>query len=70
MSSKHDLRGIRLLVVDDDPDIRDVYQFLLDTNGATVTAAESGNSAWKRFREEPPDLVIRTSTCATATATS
>ena len=48
----------RVLVADDDPDIRRLIVFTLRRRGHTVAEAESGNSALDLIRQEHPDLVV------------
>jgi signal transduction histidine kinase/ActR/RegA family two-component response regulator len=52
------LAGLRLLVVDDEPDARDLVEHLLRDSGAEVAVAASGDEALERFRAAPPDLVV------------
>ncbi|MBK8964837.1 MAG: response regulator [Candidatus Competibacteraceae bacterium] len=47
-----------ILVVDDDPHIRDVICFALKKDGFTTVEAEDGEQALKRFQETRPDLVV------------
>jgi DNA-binding response OmpR family regulator len=48
----------RILVVDDDPDIRGLVRELLDRRGFTVTEARDGREALRAFFSERPDLVV------------
>jgi DNA-binding response OmpR family regulator len=48
----------RILVVDDDPDIRGLLRELLDRRGFTVTEARDGQEALRVFFEQRPDLVV------------
>ncbi|MBV8746349.1 MAG: response regulator, partial [Xanthobacteraceae bacterium] len=48
----------RILVVDDDPHIRDVIRFALEKAGITTEIARDGGEALTLFRRRPPDLVI------------
>jgi DNA-binding response OmpR family regulator len=48
----------RILVVDDDPDIRGLVHELLDRRGFTVTEARDGHEALRAFYAERPDLVV------------
>lgn len=52
------LHGVHVLVVDDDPEARDILQELLLGNGATVSSAGAVPEAVERFREQPPDILI------------
>jgi len=48
----------RILVVDDDPDIRGLLRVLLDGRGYSVTEARDGNEALRVFFDERPNLVL------------
>src|SRR5918998_4774207 len=48
----------RILVVDDDADIRGLVRELLDRRGFAVSEARDGQEALRRFFEERPDLVV------------
>lgn len=48
----------KLLVVDDDPQARNVLTSLFELEGYTVSAAANGREAEKVCRKSPPDLVI------------
>jgi DNA-binding response OmpR family regulator len=48
----------RILVVDDDSDIRGLVRELLDRRGFAVTEAKDGQEALRRVFEERPDLVV------------
>ncbi len=51
--------GIRILAVDDEPDLRTLLRILLENRGYAVTEAASGEEAVRRLREDPVyDLVI------------
>jgi two-component system nitrogen regulation response regulator NtrX len=47
-----------ILVVDDEPDIRNLIKEILEDEGFTVSLAEDGNSARQMRHEEPPDLIL------------
>jgi len=47
-----------ILVVDDDPHIREVLEFALKADGFAVTVGGSGEEALRRFKSDKPDLVI------------
>ncbi|MFW6358920.1 MAG: PAS domain-containing protein, partial [Chroococcales cyanobacterium] len=53
-----DLRGIRILVVDDDADTRDYIFYLLQSYGAIVTAVSSGAEALTTITQFKPDVLI------------
>ena len=48
----------RILVVDDDPHIRDLLLFALGKAGLAAEGAADGEEAWERIAAAPPDLVI------------
>jgi DNA-binding NtrC family response regulator len=47
-----------ILVVDDEPDIRDLVREILEDEGYRVSVAENGTTARAAFANEPPDLVL------------
>ena len=52
------LRGVRLLVVEDDADTREVVGVILRESGAEVVGVESADAALDAFRSSPPDMLI------------
>ena len=48
----------RVLVVEDEPDIRDLLAFHLEREGYLVTRASTGAEALRQLRASAPDLVI------------
>jgi DNA-binding response OmpR family regulator len=50
--------GDRVLVADDDADIRDLVEFKLTQAGYTVQAVGDGLSAWEAFEAVRPELVV------------
>ena len=52
------LRGIRILVVDDDPDIRALARLALTQDGHRVVEASSGREALALMEAEIPDLLV------------
>lgn len=48
----------KILLVDDDPHIRDMVRFALAREGFSVVEAENGVEALRRAEDERPDLVI------------
>ncbi|HEY8944992.1 MAG TPA: response regulator [Polyangiaceae bacterium] len=52
------LSGIRLLVVDDDPDTRDLLESILITAGASVVMAPNVAEALQQLALEQPDLIL------------
>jgi two-component system, OmpR family, phosphate regulon response regulator PhoB len=54
----HAAQGARVLIVDDDPDIRQVVAAMLHAVGLTVIPAASAEDALTRVRAEPFDLLV------------
>lgn len=55
------LEGIRVMIVEDDPDSREVLQIFLEQNGASVRTADSARSGMAAFLDETspvPDVLI------------
>lgn len=50
--------GAKILVVDDDPDMREALQMMLESGGYTVVMAEDGQQCLAKLKEEQPDLLI------------
>ena len=55
---RESLSGLRVLVVDDEADAREVMRFMLERGGAQVRIADSAAEALDAIREERPDLLI------------
>ncbi|MDM8567405.1 sigma-54 dependent transcriptional regulator [Candidatus Halobeggiatoa sp. HSG11] len=47
-----------ILVIDDEPDIRDLMREILEDEGFTVSVAKDGKTARKLRTEQPPDLIL------------
>ncbi|MCC5656625.1 response regulator [Nostoc sp. XA010] len=52
------LTGIRLLIVDDDEDIRDFLGFVLEQAGAEVCIVTSAIEALEAVEQSPPDILL------------
>lgn len=52
------LKDVRILLVDDAPDVRFLLGRILSCFGANVTMAGSAEEALKHFYEAPPDLLV------------
>jgi DNA-binding response OmpR family regulator len=48
----------RVVIADDDPDIRRLVQITVSNAGCDVTVASDGEEALELIRQSPPDLVI------------
>jgi CheY-like chemotaxis protein len=53
-----DLGGLRILVVDDDLDLRESLTMLLEIYGASVTAVASAGEALEALSHEVPDVLL------------
>ncbi|HEX8564463.1 MAG TPA: ATP-binding protein [Pyrinomonadaceae bacterium] len=53
-----DLHGLRIVVVDDERDARELLRSLLTTYGAEVTICTSSGEAFEAVRREKPDLLV------------
>ena len=47
-----------ILVVDDDPDLRDLLASYLGSNGFTVTVAGDGVVMWAELAQRPADAIV------------
>src|SRR5882724_9535234 len=52
------LKGIRVLVVEDDADTRDLLKVLLESQGADVTATESVQEALASYDQSLPKVIV------------
>jgi CheY-like chemotaxis protein len=52
------LNGTKILIVDDDPDSRDLLTFILEKEGVEVSAVASAQEALIAFKRSTPDLII------------
>ena len=50
--------GAKIMVVDDDPDMRETLQIILEAAGHTVVTAADGEECLARLKTECPDLLI------------
>ncbi|MGY6215869.1 sigma-54-dependent transcriptional regulator [Methylolobus aquaticus] len=48
----------KILIVDDEPDIRQLLSEILEDEGYLVSIADSGSEARKRLNEQRPDLIL------------
>ena len=48
----------RILVVDDEPDIRELVRDILEDEGYVVAVAENGDGARQAYQQQSPDLVL------------
>ena len=48
----------KILVVDDDPDMREALQIILESAGYIVVMAEDGEQCLSKLKEERPDMLI------------
>jgi len=57
-SRKIDLHGVTVLIVEDDPDSRDMMQQVVESFGATVAVAADGRGALRIGSWMRPDLIL------------
>ena len=48
----------RILIVDDETDLRGMFKMLFESNGYEVIEASNGNEAIELYRSSPVDLII------------
>ncbi len=48
----------RVLIIDDEPQIRSMVRLILEREGYTVLEAADGAEGLKIFREKPADLIL------------
>ena len=53
-----DLKGLRVLVVDDETDAREMIAAFLESQGATVDVAAGAGEALEIFARNPPSLIL------------
>lgn len=58
ISEATSLAGIRILVVDDEPDMLNLIAFILDESGAEVEAATNAADALERLPQFKPDILV------------
>ena len=56
--ARRDLKGLRILLVEDSPDIRDAFEVLLTAEGADVAATAAGRQALELVRRREFDVVL------------
>jgi two-component system alkaline phosphatase synthesis response regulator PhoP len=52
------VRGNKILIADDEPDILEIIEFNLRANGYEVTTAKNGDEAFEKAKKILPDLII------------
>jgi signal transduction histidine kinase/CheY-like chemotaxis protein len=57
-SDGRSLAGLRFLVVEDEPDTRDIVRRLVESRGAEVDVAASADEALRFVRERRPDILV------------
>lgn len=57
-SGKRSLNGIDILVVDDDPEMRQITSLVLESRGYQVRTAQDGEDALAKIDEKEPDLLV------------
>jgi CheY-like chemotaxis protein len=52
------MSGLRVLVIDDEPDIRSLVAMILEGNGHTIIEAGDGKTGLELLESERPDVVL------------
>lgn len=52
------LKGVRILVVEDEADTRELLKILLQSDGGVVTATASVQEALTAYDQSPPDIIV------------
>ena len=58
IDSSVEIAGVRVLIVDDEPDARALLRRLFEERGAVVSMASSADEALSMVESEPPDVLI------------
>src|SRR2546423_913236 len=58
VNNKGVVSGLRILVLEDEKDTRDLLQFLLESQGATVMVADNVLEGLEIFADQRPDIVV------------
>ena len=58
MASPRSLEGVRILLVEDDDDIRELLRIALESRGAVLTAVDGTRAAIAVLEVQTPDIVI------------
>jgi two-component system, OmpR family, alkaline phosphatase synthesis response regulator PhoP len=53
-----EIKGKKILIADDEPDILEILEYNLTTEGFTVIKAKNGNEALELAKEHMPDLIM------------
>jgi CheY-like chemotaxis protein len=53
-----DLHDVHVLIVDDEPDARDLLRGMLEGTGARISEASSAEEALERVKRDPPDILL------------
>jgi CheY-like chemotaxis protein len=53
-----DLTGVRVLVVDDETDARELFAMVLESCGAVVSTASRASEAFSMIRSAPPHVLV------------
>jgi|ERR1041385_5086833 CheY-like chemotaxis protein len=52
------LKGVKILIVEDDTDTRELLRILLQSDGGRVTATASVLEALSAYDQSPPDVIV------------
>ncbi len=56
--SKRELKDLKILIVEDEPELRKILSLLLVRKGLQVTTASNGNEGFAQIESQPFDVVI------------
>jgi len=52
------MAGERILVIDDDPDVREALRLMLEPGGYRLTCCSTGPEGMESIATDPPDLIL------------
>jgi DNA-binding response OmpR family regulator len=58
VEDRHDCRGKKILIVDDEEDLREIISFEFELIGFDIAVAENGRKGFEAFQREKPDVVL------------
>ena len=56
--NRHELKGLRILLVEDEPDARELIAMVLQSSGAQVEAVDSAKGAFESLSIVAPDVLV------------
>jgi signal transduction histidine kinase len=58
LEGNSELKNLRILAVDDEPDARELIKMILELSGAMVATASNAREALEQLMKDPPDVLI------------